>query len=387
MTQKAAISAPGIFDGFKWHDDSAVLVEDGHVLDVLPLSEVPGSIPLTRLDQGKLVPGFVDLQVNGGGGALLNEEPTVEAIECICRAHARFGTTALLPTLITDTPEVTTRAIEAATAAVRKPVAGCLGLHLEGPHLSQARRGAHDPKLIRKAEDGDIDRLIDAAAAVRNLLVTVAPESVSAAQLSRLVAGGVRVSLGHSASSFGEAGTMMAAGAHMVTHLFNAMSPLGHREPGMVGATLANSSVYAGLIADGIHVDPATMAIAIRAKEAPGKIFLVTDAMSTIGSDLTSITLNGRVINRADGKLTLNDGTLAGADIDMMSSIRVLCDKVGLALDEALRMASLYPSEAMGISNTHGCLKTGSRADFVHLSPTLGVNEVWIGGDSVHRAE
>lgn len=385
MTSPAAISAPKIFDGRHWHRDSAVVFENGHVIGVLPVSDVAEAVPLQQLEQGFVVPGFVDLQVNGGGGVLLNDDPTAETIDTICRAHARYGTTALLPTLITDTPDMTQAAIAAAKTALQRPVAGCLGLHLEGPHLSEARRGAHDPKLIRAATEADIDGLIEAACGVDNLLVTMAPESVSTDQIRKLVAGGVRVSLGHSAAGYGDAAAMIGAGAHMVTHLFNAMSPLGHREPGVVGAALESGSVYAGLIADGFHVDPATMAIAIRAKKGPGKIFLVTDAMSTIGSDLTSITLNGREITRAGGRLTLQDGTLAGADIDMMSSVRVLIDSVGLAIEEALRMAALYPAEAMGVADIHGCLKAGSRADFIHLTAGLELEEVWIGGDSAHK--
>lgn len=386
MKTLTAISAPNVFDGDGWHRDSALVFEGEYITGVVPVGDIPQTATHQWLDQGHLVPGFVDLQVNGGGGVLLNDAPSVDTIERICRAHAQFGTTALLPTLITDTPDMTRLAVNAARASQQLPVAGCLGLHLEGPHLSMARRGAHDPALIRSASETDVDELIGAAADVRNLLVTVAPESVTVAQLERLVAGGVRVSIGHSAAGYGVAGAMMRAGAHMVTHLFNAMSPLGHREPGMVGATLETGSVFAGLIADGFHVDPATMAIALRAKKGPGKIFLVTDAMSTIGSDLKTITLNGREITRAGGKLTLEDGTLAGADIDMISSVRVLIDSVGLSLDEALRMASLYPAEAMGLSGTHGCLKEAGRADFVHLSPDLDVREVWIGGQSVHRA-
>ncbi len=386
MNQLTAISAPTIFDGRRWHEDSAVVHADGHVTTIVPERDVPHGATVRRLGEGYLVPGFVDLQVNGGGGVLLNDDPSGDAIERICRAHAAYGTTALLATLITDTPDMTQRAIEAAKAAIALPVAGCLGLHLEGPHLSKARCGAHDPALIRPATDADIDRLIDTARNIGNLLVTMAPEAVTAAQLKRLVDGGVRISLGHSAAGYGEARAMMEAGAHMVTHLFNAMSPLGHREPGVVGAALETGSVYAGLIADGHHVDPATMAIALRAKKGPGKLFLVTDAMSTIGSDLTTITLNGRQVTRADGRLTLKDGTLAGADIDMMASIRTLIDTVGVPLDEALRMASLYPAEAMGLAQTHGCLKAASRADFVHVSPALDVLEVWIGGETAHRA-
>ncbi len=380
MTRKAAIAAPRIFDGSTWHRDSAVVFDGDTVDGIVSGVDLPADCDVTRLQSGCLVPGFVDLQVNGGGGVLLNDDPSVVAIERICRAHTPFGTTALLPTLITDMPEITRRAVVAAVEAVRKHVPGCAGLHLEGPHLSEARRGAHDAALVRPASDADIDALIEAQAAIGHLMVTMAPESVSLDQVARLVESGVRVSLGHSAAGFQDATAMLNAGAQMVTHLFNAMSPLAHREPGVVGAALESGAVYAGLIADGIHVDPATMAIAIRAKKGPGKIFLVTDAMSTIGSDLTTFSLNGREIRRANGRLTLADGTLAGADIDMIASVRVVHRSVGLPLEEALRMASLYPAEAMGMADRYGCLKGGSRSDMVHLSDDLEVRDAWIGG-------
>ena len=383
MTQKAAITAPRLFDGTTWHDDSAVVFDGETVAEIVAVADLPADCAVTALDTGCLVPGFVDLQVNGGGGVLLNDDRSVDAIGRICRAHARFGTTALLPTLITDTPEITAEAVVAVAEAVEQAVAGCAGLHLEGPHLSEARRGAHEAALVRAASDADIDALIEAQAAIGHLLVTMAPESVTAAQVARLAEAGVRVSLGHSAAGFDQATAMLNAGAQMVTHLFNAMSPLAHREPGVVGAALENGPVFAGLIADGIHVDPATMAIAIRAKKGPGKIFLVTDAMSTIGSDLTSFTLNDREIRRAEGRLTLADGTLAGADIDMISSVRVVHRSVGLPLEEALRMASLYPAQAMGMAERYGCLKRGSRADMVFLSDDLAVKDVWIGGKSI----
>ena len=382
MTRKAAIAAPRIFDGSTWHDDSAVVFDGDTVIGIAAGSEVAADYDVTNLSSGYLAPGFVDLQVNGGGGVLLNDDPSVEAIERICRAHAPFGTTALLPTLITDTPQITGFAVAAAAEAMQSKVPGCAGLHLEGPHLSEARRGAHDAALVRTATDADIEALIEARAAIGHLMVTMAPESVTLEQVATLAAAGIRVSLGHSAAGFAQAAAMLNAGAHMVTHLFNAMSPLTHREPGVVGAALENGSVYAGLIADGIHVDPAAMAIAIRAKKGPGRIFLVTDAMSTIGGDLTTFTLNGREIRRADGRLTLADGTLAGADIDMIASVRVVHRAVGLPVEEALRMASLYPAEAMGMEDRYGCLKAGSRADMVHLSDDLEVMGTWIGGIS-----
>ena len=386
MSQLAAISAPRIFDGEQWHTESAALIDAGRVRALVPNGALPDGAQVTVLNTGFLAPGFVDLQVNGGGGVLFNDDPSPDTIERICRAHARFGTTASLPTLITDTPETSRRAIAAAGAAMAAGIRGCAGLHLEGPHLSTAKRGAHDASLVRAATEADIDALVEAVASVRHLLVTVAPEAVSLKQIERLADAGVRVSLGHSAAGFAEATAMFDAGAHMVTHLFNAMSPLSHREPGIVGAALDSPIAYAGLIADGIHVAPAAMAIAVRAKRGPGRIFLVTDAMSTIGSDIDRFILNGREIRRAEGRLTLQDGTLAGADIDMISSVRMLRDTVELPLEEALRMASLYPAEAMGFAGEYGCLRDGSRADMVHLTGDLHVRQVWIGGESAYRA-
>ena len=292
-----------------------------------------------------LAPGFVDLQVNGGGGVMLNDHPDVEGIETICRAHAPFGTTALLPTLITDTPEVTAAVIAAGIEAARRKVPGFAGLHLEGPHLSIARKGAHDAKLIRPMTDADQAALIAARKKLPALLTTVAPESVTPAQVTALTQAGIVVSLGHTEASYATATEYAMAGATMVTHLFNAMSQIGNREPGLVGAAIDNGSLSAGLIADGIHVHLSTIEIAMRAKSGPGNIFLVTDAMATIGTDLTDFTLNGRTIYRKDGRLTLADGTLAGADLDMISAVRFMCGLRGIDLQQALHMASRYPAE------------------------------------------
>ena len=265
----------------------------------------------------------------------------------------------------------------------RFDIAGFLGLHLEGPHLSVERRGAHDAGLVRPAGKDDLARLLDARRQLPHLLVTVAPEAVTADQIRTLSEAGIKVSLGHSNADCATAREMMKSGASLFTHLFNAMSPLGHREPGMVGAALSEPSVFAGLIADGIHVDPASLGIAIRGKAEPGRLFVVTDAMSCIGTDQRSFTLNGRTVHRADGRLTLDDGTLAGADIDMIASVRVLVEGVGLQVDEALKMASLYPAQALGADDRHGHLGKDAAANIVHLSDALSVENVWIAGERV----
>jgi N-acetylglucosamine-6-phosphate deacetylase len=311
---------------------------------------------------------------------LFNAEPTVEGIRAICEAHARFGTTALLATLITDTPGVMARAIHAGVEAHARQVPGFLGLHLEGPHLSLARRGAHHPDLIRPMTDGDTDILRAARSALPNLMVTLAPEAVDDAQIGALAEAGVCVSLGHSDTSAERAKRAFAAGARCVTHLFNAMSGLSHREPGLVGALLDTGDASAGLIADGHHVAPEVIRIALRAKTGPGRIFLVTDAMSTIGTDLAEFELNGRRIIRRNGKLTLADGTLAGADLDMNAAVRFIARNTPLPREEALRMASLYPAQCLGIEGARGCLAPGAAADIVHLDDDLRVRTAWIGG-------
>ena len=385
MTGSFALAGARIFDGRRWHEDAALLVSGGLVDRIVPIDTVTDR-PLMTVAGGMLVPGFIDLQVNGGGGALLNEEPTLASIQTICSTFARFGTTALLPTLITDTPEVTARTVAAGIAAAEAGVPGFLGLHLEGPHLSVARKGAHAPALIRPMDEADLEALITARRRLPNLLTTVAAETVDPQQVARLTTAGIVVSIGHSAAGYATVVASARAGAGMATHLFNAMSQIGNREPGVVGAVLETGSLFAGLIADGIHVHPATIDLALRAKVGPGRIFLVTDAMSMTGTDLKTITLNGRTIHRADGALRLADGTLAGADLTMIDAVAFMHRTVGVPLEEALRMASTYPAEAMGIRTERGHLEAGAVADFVHLSDDLAVKATWIGGDRVFQA-
>jgi N-acetylglucosamine-6-phosphate deacetylase len=367
------VTAPRLFDGHAMLGPMALAVEHGRVRAVIPAHDVPSGSNNTIVQEGFLAPGFVDLQVNGGGGVLFNDDPTVKTIRTICAAHRPFGTTALLPTLITDRPEITTAAIAAAIAAQKTREPGCVGLHLEGPHLSVGRSGAHDPDLIRPMSAADLQQLVDAKAELETLMVTLAPESVTIEQVKHLVAAGIVVSIGHTDASYDTARAYFSAGAQVVTHLFNAMSPLGNREPGLVGALLDAGPVAAGVIADGIHVHYATLAMAARAKARPGPLFLVTDAMASLGSDLQSFLLNGRRVKRRNGRLTLEDGTLAGADIDMMSCVRNAWQHMGIDQAEALRMAGLHPASVIGRDGELGSLRPGSRALFVHLSDDFQV--------------
>lgn len=370
-----AWSGARIFDGERIVAGHAVLAEHGTVLGVVPAGEIPSHAGRIPLDGGLLTPGFIDLQVNGGGGVMLNDAPATGAMATIADAHRRFGTTALLPTLITDTEATLVAAIEAAVEAVAA-VPGIIGLHLEGPHLAPARKGAHRAALMHEMTDAEADRLIAARARIGVLLVTVAVEQVPPAMIRRLADAGIVVSLGHSDSGFDAANAAIGSGARAATHLFNAMSPLGHRDPGLVGAALASSEIWCGVIADGHHVHPETLRLALAAKRAPGRLFLVTDAMATVGTDLDGFILGGAAVHRSGGKLTLADGTLAGADIDMSACVRFAVQHLGVSVEEALRMASLYPAQL--IRDPHrGRIAKGGVADLVHLNEDLTVQQVW----------
>ncbi|MFO1141715.1 MAG: N-acetylglucosamine-6-phosphate deacetylase [Amaricoccus sp.] len=373
-----------VFDGARLHADAALVVEEGRVAAIVPRDEAPSGARV-RLDGGVMAPGFVDLQVNGGGGVMLNGSPDLDGIRTICAAHARLGTTALMPTLITDTPEVTRAAIEAGLAAAAEGVPGFVGLHLEGPHLDLRRKGAHDPRLIRPMQDADLALLREAAARLPALIVTLAPASATEAQVAALAAAGAIVSLGHSDATAAEAGAAFAAGARMVTHLFNAMSQLGSREPGLVGAALDADEASAGLIADAVHVAPVSIRAALAAKRGSDRVFLVTDAMAVAGTGLDGFELNGRWIARRDGRLTLADGTLAGADLDFARALRVMVREVGITLPQALRMATAAPAAALGRTGRLGALAAGMPADFVHLGADLELRGVWRGGEPVER--
>lgn len=371
-----------VFDGEALHAGAALLVEDGRVAAIVPAAAAPEG-ERVRLAGGVLAPGFVDLQVNGGGGVMLNGRPDLEGVRAICAAHGRLGTLGLLPTLITDRPEVTRAAVAAGIAAAAEGVPGFLGLHLEGPHLDPRRKGAHDPALIRPMTAADLALYAEAARRLPALVVTVAPASVTPAQVAALAAAGAVVSLGHAEATAAEAAAAFAAGARMATHLFNAMSQLGNREPGLVGAVLDAPGVQAGLIADAVHVAPVAMRVALASKRGTEGIFLVTDAMAVAGTDLDRFTLNGREILRRDGRLTLADGTLAGADLDFAQAIRVLVREVGVALPRALRMASAVPAAAIGQGDRLGRLLPGRAADMVHLDDGLRLAGAWRGGEAV----
>nr|WP_320141167.1 N-acetylglucosamine-6-phosphate deacetylase [uncultured Cohaesibacter sp.] len=383
MTKPTAFCADRIFDGNRVAEKAALLVEGNKITGIVKQDAIPSRYAQRPDNAAMIVPGFVDLQVNGGGGALLNETPTQEGIATICQAHARFGTTALMTTLITDGPDIRDRALEAGKQATQAKVAGFLGLHLEGPHLSVPRKGVHVADFIRPMDEQDLAVLLAAQGTFGKSMITIAPENVTIDQVAALVEAGWHVSLGHTDCDAETAFAYFEAGASMATHLFNAMSQMRNREPGLVGAVLTTDKAYCGMIADGYHIANANMRVALHAKKGPGRIFFVTDAMSPTGTDATEFILGGRQTFRREGRLALADGTLAGADIDMISMVRKAIKTLPLSLEEALKMASRYPCEAIG-AESKGWLKPGFEADFLLLDETLSLQSTWIGGVCAH---
>jgi len=372
-----AIAADCVFDGAAIRPHHAVVVEGETISAVIPRQEVPKSVSVKALPDGAwLAPGFIDVQVNGGGDVLFNDNPSSESIAAITAAHRNFGTTSLLPTLITDSLGKM-RAAGAAVEAARAQNPSVLGIHFEGPWLSPERPGIHDPAHIRPPRREEIELLLGARGGVA--LVTLAPEQVPGDLIGELARAGLRVSLGHSMATYAETKAAIAQGLTGFTHLFNAMRPIGAREPGPIVAALETPGAWYGLIVDGVHVDPAVLKLALRSAAWP---MLVTDAMPPVGGSRSSFTLQGREITLKEGRCTGRDGTLAGAALDMASAVRNCVSLLELPLTAALRAASTEPARFLGVTDRLGALKPGCRADMVALDPgTIEVLATWVAGE------
>ena len=329
------------------------------------------------LDGAMLLPGFVDSQVNGGGGALFNDDPSVETIRVIGEAHRRFGTTAFMPTLISEDFTVIARAIRAVRSAIEARVPGVIGIHIEGPFINELRKGAHDADKIRDLDTRDVALL--SSLAVGKTLVTLAPEMTTPATIRHLASEGVVISAGHTNGTFDEVTQALKSGVTGITHLFNAMSPFGHRQPGAVGAALANPDCWCGLIVDGHHVHPAALRIALACKR-PDRFMLVTDAMPNVGTSQDSFMLQGKRISVKGGMCVDENGTLAGSALDMASAVRNSVKLLGVSLERAVLMASTYPAEFLGLGRELGRIAPGYRANLVLADEDLGVLETWIDG-------
>ncbi|MGV6487071.1 N-acetylglucosamine-6-phosphate deacetylase [Stenotrophomonas bentonitica] len=365
-------------DGFR--DDLALVIEAGRITalvsDAAPQLGSAGE--QVDLGGGWLLPGFIDAQVNGGGGVLFNNTPDVESLRTLAAAHRRFGTTALLPTLISDDVQVMRKAIDATRQAIADGVPGVIGIHLEGPYIAPARKGTHDANKFRVP---DADEIAMAASLDNGVtLLTLAPERVPLDSIRALVERGVIVAAGHTAATYEEARAGLEAGIRGFTHLYNAMSPLTGREPGAVGAALEDRGSWVGIIADGVHVHPASLRVALATKPQ-GKVMLVTDAMPPVGADSPSYELYGEVITAVDGVVRNAAGSLAGSALDMATAVRNAVNLLGLSLEEAARMASRYPAQFLNVDDRLGEIAEGYQADLVLLDDALQVRATWIAGE------
>ena len=371
-----AIAADHVFDGTMLRRDCAVVIEHSRIRAVMRRNELPSAIPHRRLPAGAwLVPGFIDTQVNGGADVLFNDDPSPRGIAAIAAAHRRFGTTAMLPTLLSDTPEKMRAARDAIEAAVRVDPS-VIGLHYEGPFLSPDKAGVHDRSMLRRPEPGDLDLLTPLRNTVT--LVTLAPEQVPEGFIAQLTGVGVRVSLGHSMATYTQTRAAISEGLTGFTHLFNAMRPLASREPGPIAAALEEPGAWFGMIVDGEHVAPAMLRLALR---GAGRGMLVTDAMPPVGGSSAGFRLYGQQITVRDGRCTTADGTLAGSVLDMASAVRNCVRMLGLPLAEALPLATTAPAAFLGLADWLGRLARGYRADLVALDPdTVDVLATWIAG-------
>lgn len=358
--------------------DSCVIVEEGRIAGIVPSSACPAGLKRQEWE-GDLVPGFIDLQVNGGGGILFNDHPTVEGIAAIGQAHSRFGTTGFLPTLISDDLETVDRAIRAVDDAIERQVPGVLGIHIEGPFLNVARKGIHDASKFRIIDAQAFGVLTSSRRG--RVLVTLAPEVAPAGAIRALVEAGVIVAAGHTAATYEDLQAAFAEGLSGFTHLFNAMTQFGSREPGVVGAALENRASWCGLIVDGFHVHPASLRIALAAKGAQ-RIALVTDAMPPVGSDQNHFQLAGQRIECDGDRCLAADGTLAGSSLDMARAVRNAQRLMGVDLATAVAMSSKVPASILGVADERGSIRPGMRADLVLLDDSGDVVQSWIDGEA-----
>jgi N-acetylglucosamine-6-phosphate deacetylase len=355
----------------------SLLVRGGRIEAIVNAPEIVGADETIDLDGQLLVPGFIDTQVNGGGGVLFNDDPSVESIAAIGKAHRRFGTTGFLPTLISDDLHVVEQAIHAVREAIARGVPGVLGIHIEGPFLSNERRGVHDASKLRTL-DGDAMKLL-ATPHGGVTMVTLAPERTTCAVIRALTGAGVIVSAGHTNATYDELQPALESGVRGFTHLFNAMSQLGNREPGAVGAALAHAESWVGLIVDGYHVHAEVLKIALRAKRHD-RFMLVSDAMPSVGAAVKEFQIQGRQITVEGDRIVDDEGRLAGAHLDMAGAVRNTVNQLGVTLTDALRMASTYPAEFLKLGGRMGRIAPGQRADLVLVDEEVNVLRSWIGG-------
>lgn len=366
-----------IYTGIEFIHNKAVVINGNKIHELIPLEKLNPNIEKIDLKNHTIAPGFIDIQVNGGGDVLFNDSPDIKTIKTMLSAHRKYGTTDMLPTLITDSKEKMQMAADTISKCIQENIPGVLGIHFEGPFLNKDKAGVHDKSFIRKVNDTDID--IICSVSEGKTLLTIAPEQVDDKVITDLKERGIVISLGHTSGTYSQAMNAFSLGVDCTTHLYNAMTQLGSREPGVVGAALDHNDSWCGIIVDGIHSDFAAVRIAHKAKNLQ-KMILVTDAMPPVGGEGLDFNLGEYEISFKNGQCITNGNVLAGSGLDMASAVRNCIQKVGIDKGEALRMASTYPANLLGIDDKIGYIKPGFKANLVILNTQVHVSATIING-------
>jgi len=378
---KQALLGSQIFCGELFYDDHALLVDGKSIVDIVDKNNIPENFNKMELDQGILAPGFIDLQVNGGGGVLFNNSPNKESLNTIIKAHQFFGTTSVMPTVISDSLEVLEQCITTVTEEIKNN-SSLLGIHIEGPFFNTKYRGVHQKQYISTI-NSDYLNLFESLKGFP-VMLTLAPECISSQQLKHLTSLGIKTLAGHSDASYDELDDAIKNGLDGFTHLFNAMSQISAREPGVVGSALHFENTFASIIVDLHHVHPSLIQLAYQLKPT-GKLFFISDSMATINHGKPSFELYDEVVNESDGRLVNSEGKLAGSSITQIDAVKNAYQKCNIPLNQALAMASRYPAEYLGIANHLGFLKPGYRADLVHFDSNFKVHNAWVSGKQINR--
>ena len=378
---KQALLGSQIFCGELFYDDHALLVDGKSIVDIVDKNNIPENFNKMELDQGILAPGFIDLQVNGGGGVLFNNSPNKESLNTIIKAHQFFGTTSVMPTVISDSLEVLEQCIKTVTEEIKNN-SSLLGIHIEGPFFNTKYRGVHQKQYISTI-NSDYLNLFESLKGFP-VMLTLAPECISSQQLKHLTSLGIKTLAGHSDASYDELDDAIKNGLDGFTHLFNAMSQISAREPGVVGSALHFENTFASIIVDLHHVHPSLIQLAYQLKPT-GKLFFISDSMATINHGKPSFELYDEVVNESDGRLVNSEGKLAGSSITQIDAVKNAYQKCNIPLNQALAMASRYPAEYLGIENHLGSLKPGYRADLVHFDSNFKVHNAWVSGKQINR--
>ena len=378
---KQALLGSQIFCGERFYDDHALLVDGKSIVDIVDKNNTPDNFNKIELDQGILAPGFIDLQVNGGGGVLFNNSPNKESLNTIIKAHQFFGTTSVMPTVISDSLEVLEQCIKTVTEEIKNN-SSLLGIHIEGPFFNTKYRGVHQKQYISTI-NSDYLNLFESLKGFP-VMLTLAPECISSQQLKHLTSLGIKTLAGHSEATYDELDDAIKNGLDGFTHLFNAMGQISAREPGVVGSALHFENTFASIIVDLHHVHPSLIQLAYQLKPK-GKLFFISDSMATINHGKPSFELYDEVVNESDGRLVNSEGKLAGSSITQIDAVKNAYQKCNIPLNQALAMASRYPAEYLGIENHLGSLKPGYRADLVHFDSNFKVHNAWVSGKQINR--